>query len=68
MDEAVLVYLANSRGNADCQAEETLNIHWHAETPAKQLAVGILKHQSGSTAVSHKLQRPYGPRAVKLIL
>ena len=68
VDEAALVHLADSCGHADGEAQETPNLHRHAEEPAEQLAAGILEHQNGPTAVSQKLQRPHGPRAVKLIL
>ena len=52
VDGAALVHLANSCGHADGEAQETLNIHRHAEEPAEQLAPGILEHQNGPTPVS----------------
>jgi hypothetical protein len=67
VDEAALVHLANRCGHADGEAQETPNIHGHADEPAEQLAIGILEHQNGPTTVSQKLQRPDGPCAVKLI-
>ena len=44
------------------------DIHRRAEQSAEQLAAGILEHQNGPTAISHKLERPHRPRAVQLIL
>jgi hypothetical protein len=68
VDEAALVRVADSCGHADGEAQETLDIHRHAEEPAEQLAAGILEHQNGPAAIAHKLQRPHRPRAFQLIL
>ena len=68
VDEAVLVHLAKGRGNADGDAQETSHLHRRAEQPAEQLAAGILEHQNGLTAISHKFKRSHRPRAVQLIL
>ena len=67
MDEAALMHLAEGRGNAGGEAQETSHLHRRAKQPAEQLAAGILKHQSGLTAISHKLKRSRRPRAVELI-
>ena len=68
VDEAALVHLAKGRRDADGDAQETSHLHRRAEEPAEQLAAGILEHQNGPTAISHKLERPHRPRAVQLIL
>ena len=44
------------------------HLHRRAEEPAEQLAAGILEHQNGTAAISHKLERPHRPIGVQLIL
>ena len=50
VDEAALVKLAQSRGNADGEAQEASHLHRCAEQPVERLAAGILEHQHGPTA------------------
>ena len=46
MDEAALVRLAKSCGDADSEAQETSRLHRRAEEVAEQFAAGILEHQT----------------------
>ena len=68
VDEAALVELAQSRGDADGQAQEASYLHGRAEQPVERLAARILEHQHGPTGVAHELQRPHRPCPVELIL
>ena len=60
--------LAEGRGNADSDAQETSHLHWSAEDAAEEFATGILKHQNVLTAILHKFKRSHRPRAVQLII
>src|SRR6266536_2810630 len=68
VDEAALVELAQSRGNADGQAQEASHIHGRAEQPVERLTARILEHEHGRTGVAHEVQRPHRPPPVQLIL
>ena len=62
-----LVKLADSRGNADGEAQEASHLHGCAEQPIERLAPRILEHQHDPTGVAHEAQRPHRPRPVELI-
>ena len=68
VDEAALVKLAHSRGDSDCEAQEAPHVHGRAKQPVERVAVRILEHQHGPTALAHELQWSHRPRAVELVL
>src|SRR5208282_6386428 len=68
VDEAALVDLAQSPGNADGEATKTPHLHGRAKQPLKRLAAEVLKHQHGATAFADELQRPCRPGSVEFVL
>jgi hypothetical protein len=61
VDEAVLVSLAQKRHDADGEAQEASDLHWHAGQAIERLAVKVLEHQYGAAAFAPQLERPRRP-------
>jgi hypothetical protein len=67
VDQAALVRLTQSGGDAHGEAQEASELEGRAQQPAERLAARILEHQYGSAAVTPQLQRPDRPGTVQLI-
>ena len=67
VDEAGLVGFAQSRSDADREAQEDADLHRLAEQARERFAAGVLEHQHGATVFSHELQRPRRPSAIELV-
>ena len=67
VDEADLVGFAESRSNADREAQENADLHRLAEQARERFAAGVLEHQHGATVFSYELQRPRRPNAIELV-
>ena len=68
MDEAALVDLAHSPGDADSEAQEASHLHGCAEQPVERLAAGIFEHELAAPALVPKLQRPHRPCTIQFVL
>jgi hypothetical protein len=65
VDEAAPVDLCERRSDRDGEAQKAPHLHGHPEQSVQRLAVGVLEHQHGPTALADELERSHRPRPAR---